>query len=540
MAFSLSDYSNITELRRGGMGKLYRAVQTSLDRPVVIKEMTPNAEEPDWNRRFENEARAAASLEHDNVIRIYDYGVDKATFYIAMEYVEGHDLDELLHRQDFPREIGLMIVLLALRGLHYSHLHGIVHRDVKPANILVSTTGRVKVADFGLAFAAAQSSRFTRTGAVVGTPHYMAPEQLNLDPRRDSRVDVWAAGVVLYRVITGKLPFEGDTLPTIAYNIVHTKERDLSLYARKLPKKLVHTVEKSLVKDREKRLDSLKPLIDALQELVYSKGIKDPGETIAAAIAKMHPEETNLTTGRMLTKVEQSEEKELNVAAFEANEARRKVWVNIVAVAAVFLVAGVLYLATARFRNSSPPSLIQKQTTAVPAKQGETAQTPVKANDDIGEQKSIESPAKASDIKPVKMPRHVYAVSLHAGAPVVAPKPVVPEKAAAAPAGLQTAPNDTAVSRPHAVTHDTIPGQSKPADVPKSTGTGGLCVMSFPRAEVYLDGKSLGKTPIESPVDVNTGKHTLTISENGYARKEMTVEIKKDMVERIKVKLEKN
>ena len=534
MAFSLSDFSNITELRRGGMGRLYRAVQTSLDRQVVIKEMSQGDNyEPDWNRRFENEARAAAALEHDNIIRIYDYGVDNGTFYIAMEYVEGHDLEELLHRPDFPQDIGLMIVLLALRGLHYSHQHGIVHRDVKPANVLVSTTGRVKVADFGLAFAATQSSRFTRTGAMVGTPHYMAPEQLNQDPRRDARVDVWAAGVVLYRVITGKLPFEGDTLPMIAYNIVHTKEKDISLYARKLPKKLVHTIEKCLEKDQEKRLDSLKPLIDALQEMFFSRGVKDPGEAIAACIAKMYPEGKSDTTGRVLTIAEPAAKNGVDVAAFEQKEARRRIWVTAAVLCAVFALAGALYLGTARFRSAAKPAL--------PQLEKEAAQAPVPTSDTLLAAKPAGGPTKAAVAKPAAAPaRRMYSVTLHTGAPVIAPKAVITKEAAVAPARTQAAPKDTSPAKVQAVLPDTARTQVKPADVQKHTGNGGLCVMSFPRASVYLDGKLLGKTPIETPVDVSAGNHAVTIAENGYGQKEMIVEIKKDRVERIKVKLEKN
>jgi serine/threonine protein kinase len=181
-------------LRQGGMGKVYLATQIALNRPVVIKETAWSSDEA--CRRFENEARTMASLSHDNVVRIYDFGPDGTSYYIAMEYIDGPDLEELLLSPGFPRDIGLMIALQALKGLSFSHSHDIIHRDVKPANILISGDGAVKLADFGLAAAQESGLKLTSQGMVVGTLHFVAPDQIDGGVHRDRRSDVWPAGAL--------------------------------------------------------------------------------------------------------------------------------------------------------------------------------------------------------------------------------------------------------------------------------------------------------------------------------------------------------
>ena len=175
MAFLLKDYTDIQEIARGGMGKVYLATQISLNRKVIIKEMASgllvNKTEI---RRFENEARAAAALDHDNIIRIYDFGEDRGSFYIAMEYIDGPDLESILKDRNYLPEIGLMIVLFALKGLNHAHAHRIIHRDIKPGNILVSKAGAVKVVDFGLAHAGSQQLHLTASDVIVGTPLFMS------------------------------------------------------------------------------------------------------------------------------------------------------------------------------------------------------------------------------------------------------------------------------------------------------------------------------------------------------------------------------
>jgi tRNA A-37 threonylcarbamoyl transferase component Bud32 len=281
MPFTLSDYTDIQELAKGGMGKIYLATQISLNRKVVIKEMAGGLlTSKNESKRFENEAQAGAALNHDNIVRIYDFGEEKGSFYIAMEFIDGPDLDQLLKQNDFPREIGLMVLHQALKGLAHAHEHGIVHRDVKPANMLVSSHGAVKMVDFGLAYAGTQSGQLTTTGAIVGTPPYMSPELVSGEETRSECMDIWAAGVILYRIVTGSFPFTGDNVPTTLINIMQSKEKPAEEIDRTLPEPIAVLLQSSLTKDHTKRLSCLSPLIEALQNHFFDIGIRDPAGMI--------------------------------------------------------------------------------------------------------------------------------------------------------------------------------------------------------------------------------------------------------------------
>ncbi|HUI92239.1 MAG TPA: serine/threonine-protein kinase [Chitinivibrionales bacterium] len=286
MPFTLSDYADIKELAKGGMGKIYLATQLSLNRKVVIKEMAAGLlTTKNEIKRFENEARAGAALNHDHIVRIYDFGEEKSSFYIAMEFIDGPDLDALLKDADFPRQIGMMILQQALKGLAFAHEQGIVHRDVKPANILVSRNGAVKMVDFGLAYAGAQSGHMTVTGSIVGTPVYMSPELVKGEETRDRCMDIWAAGVILYRIVTGKFPFSGETVPATLISIIQDKETPAGEIDPTLPQSISSLLNSSLEKEHPKRLASLGPLIEAMQNYFFEIGIRDPVDAIKKYLA---------------------------------------------------------------------------------------------------------------------------------------------------------------------------------------------------------------------------------------------------------------
>jgi serine/threonine protein kinase len=281
MAFSLKDYKDIQEIARGGMGKVYLSTQISLNRKVIIKEMaTGLLTSANEIKRFENEARAAALLSHDNVIRIYDFGEDRGSFYISMEYVDGPDLETILRDPHCIPEIALMIVLHALKGLNYAHQHQIIHRDIKPGNILVSKVGAVKVVDFGLAHASSQQMHLTATDTIVGTPLYMSPEQASGEEKKSIQMDVWSVGVLIYRILTGDYPFKGDNVPAILFNIVQAQQPPMEQLVPTLPDDLAGSINLSLEKDRAARLTGLGAIIESLQNYFYEIGVRDTAETI--------------------------------------------------------------------------------------------------------------------------------------------------------------------------------------------------------------------------------------------------------------------
>ncbi len=195
-------------LGAGGMGMVYKARQVTLDRLVALKILPPQAGDPSFAERFTREARALAKLSHPNIVGIYDFGQANGLYYFLMEYVDGVNLRQMLRANRLAPREALAIIPQVCDALQYAHDQGIVHRDIKPENLLVDRKGRVHIADFGLAKIVGGSAdvRLTQTQHVMGTPHYMAPEQFEKPTAVDHRADIYSLGVVLYEMLTGELP----------------------------------------------------------------------------------------------------------------------------------------------------------------------------------------------------------------------------------------------------------------------------------------------------------------------------------------------
>ncbi len=200
-------YDQIQKMAIGGMAEIYRGRQKNLDRPVAIKRIRAEyRENKDIKERFRREARASANLLHQNLAHVYDYRLVNGEAYMIMEYIDGFDLAELLEKVGaLPVDVGLMIASKVLNGLTHVHAHGMIHRDLKPDNIRISTRGEVKIMDFGIAFDPSESN-LTMPGVLIGSPHYLAPEQI-VGAKLDPRVDIFSFGITLYEMMTGKKPF---------------------------------------------------------------------------------------------------------------------------------------------------------------------------------------------------------------------------------------------------------------------------------------------------------------------------------------------
>ena len=214
-------YAVTARIAHGGMATVYRAMDTRLDREVALKVMHVElARDDDFVRRFIGEAKSVAKLSHQNVVAVYDQGADGPFLYLAMEYIHGRTLRQLLRERGwFSPVAALDIMTGVLDGLAAAHASGIVHRDVKPENVLLTADGRVKVADFGLARAQAAAGQ-TRAGLLIGTVAYVPPEQVSGEVT-GPRGDVYSAGVMLFELLTGRQPFRGDTPLSVAYQHVN-------------------------------------------------------------------------------------------------------------------------------------------------------------------------------------------------------------------------------------------------------------------------------------------------------------------------------
>jgi serine/threonine protein kinase len=196
-------------LGQGGMGAVYKARQKQLDRVVALKILPPQvSSDPAFAERFRREARSLGQLNHPNVVAVYDFGQRDGLYFFLMEYVDGVNLRDMIQGGHLNPQDALAIVPRICEALQYAHEEGIVHRDIKPENILVDKKGRVKIADFGLAKLLGKAPAATLTGAgqVMGTPHYMAPEQIERPLQVDHRADIYSLGVVFYEMLTGELP----------------------------------------------------------------------------------------------------------------------------------------------------------------------------------------------------------------------------------------------------------------------------------------------------------------------------------------------
>jgi serine/threonine-protein kinase len=254
----------------GAMACVYKAYDPEINRPLAIKLLKAQLRlDGEYRNRFLREAKGAGVLSHPNIVTVFDVGEDQGHPYIAMELVEGETLAEEIkaHKPLTTPEIVEIGIQLA-RALDYAHKRGIIHRDVKPGNIMrLTATNTIKVADFGICridgSESTDATQQTQIGNVLGTPHYMSPEQV-VGEKVDSRSDLFSAGVVLYQLLTGHLPFEGDTLISVAYKITKTDPPSLDKVRSDLPLSLRRVIERALKKQPDKRFQTGEEFAQAL------------------------------------------------------------------------------------------------------------------------------------------------------------------------------------------------------------------------------------------------------------------------------------
>ncbi|MGI6686121.1 MAG: Stk1 family PASTA domain-containing Ser/Thr kinase [Bacillota bacterium] len=260
------------KLGAGGMSIVYKGLDTLLNRLVTIKVLRDQyASDEDFVRRFHREAQSVASLSHINIVSIFDVGFEENLHYLVMEFVEGQNLKEYIRdKGKLPVQEAVPIALQILDALEHAHEHGVVHRDIKPHNILLTRNGRVKVTDFGIARAASEST-LTYTGTIVGSVHYISPEQakgITIGPKSD----LYSAGAVLYEMVTGQLPFTGDSPIAVALQHIQNEPVPPDELVPEIPQEISHVILRAMDKNPDTRYVSAREMRYDLEKIYLGKG----------------------------------------------------------------------------------------------------------------------------------------------------------------------------------------------------------------------------------------------------------------------------
>jgi serine/threonine-protein kinase len=343
MISQLGRYEILSELGQGAMGVVYKARDPLIDRVVAIKTINLGLaldEKEEYEGRFYQEAKAAGRLSHPNIVTIYDVGKNDEVAYIAMEFLEGRELRDIMNDGGLlPVYQVLDIVAQVAQGLAYAHEFDIIHRDIKPANIMVVRDGHVKITDFGIARMASSAVR-TQTGMVLGSPKYMSPEQV-MGKLLDQRSDIFSLGVMLYEMLTGQAPFTGENVNAIMYQTLNTAPAPPGTLNPNVPEMVNFIVAKALAKSVEDRYqnatdfaDDLRSCRDMLprsgQKVDLSKlpGVTQKLTDAIEATGRVSPvdEEAQTTLQMVISPAFDSTEATMRLAALTSSDAEMDEW----------------------------------------------------------------------------------------------------------------------------------------------------------------------------------------------------------------------
>ena len=302
---TISHYEITEKLGEGGMGVVYKALDTKLNRPVALKFLRSEAvEDAEAKARFLREAQTAAALDHPNICTVHEIDEAEGQTFLVMAFVEGQTVKDKIAERPLKLDEVIDIASQTAEGLKAAHKKGVVHRDIKPANVMVNERGQVKIMDFGLAQLAGQS-RLTKSAVILGTPAYMSPEQTRRQPT-DGRTDVWSLGVVIYEMVTGQAPFGGERQEAVLYAIGNEDPEPITGLRRGVPIELDFLVDKALAKDPEHRYQHVEEMIvdlRALERRTESGGAsaRPSGRAVTARLSGTSAEAPGRARQRRLT-----------------------------------------------------------------------------------------------------------------------------------------------------------------------------------------------------------------------------------------------
>jgi serine/threonine protein kinase len=385
-------YEIDAELGRGAMGVVYRARDLKLDRIVAIKTVSlaglDSAAEQEYRKRLVVEAKAASRLSHPGIITVFDVREEEPEPYLVMEYVKGQTLQELMSRENrtLPLSTTLRLVQEIAEALHYAHAQGVTHRDIKPANILVDENGHATIADFGIA--KLNQTNLTLHGQVLGSPAYMAPEQLE-DGDVDSRSDLFSLGVILYYMLTGHRPFQGNSTTTVCFKLVNHEPLPVSSFQGNVSPELDNIVLRAMAKDPAQRYQYGMAMASDIERLREISGFAKPKSDWTTSSLK-----ASLPGGAKSQRGAQSRKPDLS-------------W-NLLLASAILAAAIAVGASWSLYRTKQAPSTTTTVQTANP---GHSTSTIAAASSELNpEQKTLETPKVPTKLTPATV-RKVRVVS---------------------------------------------------------------------------------------------------------------------------------
>ena len=476
LRYAVGDQYEIRELLgQGGMGAVYLALDRKLEREVAIKVLpTDLAHDENFVGRFQHEAKTAAKLDHPGIIPIYAVESDEDLHYFVMKFVAGRGLDSVISAGPVPIDLTQRILWEAACALGHAHARGVVHRDIKPANIMIEGTGRVMLADFGISKALKSASQFTATGQVIGTPHYMSPEQAK-GTEVTGASDQYSLGIVGYRMVTGRLPFEDDSVHTIIYKHVFEDPEPVEQVQPRVPRFLAQAIRRAMAKEPTHRY----PTMEDFATAVWPEHPVQPETRDSAQLAARQP----LTSTEVPTEMS-----EPTVITVETKRRRALRWVPALLVVVLGLGAAFAMFTPAGNRLLEQIGLRE----AAPAPQ--PTSPPIVALRDTGAQTEPTAPLDTAAVAPAQTQ------------PPVQP-PAEQEESPRAPARRTPPRTQPVITRPIA---------------PR---IGYLTVSAVPvYGTLYIDGREYGDTP-QIRLELAPGTYVLEIRREGYVTVVDTVTI---------------
>ena len=505
----LGRYVIVEEIGQGAMGVVYKAVDPLIDRTVAIKTINldlSKEELANFEKRFQREVQSAGKLNHPNIVTVYDVGRTEGVAYMAMEFLEGKELREILDSGVvLPIEKIAHIASQVAEGLAFAHEHGIVHRDVKPANVMVMKNGLVKITDFGIAQMSSASR--TMSGMVMGSPKYMSPEQV-VGQGVDGRSDIFSLGVVLYEMLAGKTPFTGENISAIMYQILNDEPIPPKAFNQNIPDSINFIVLKALAKHPDKRYQNAKEMA---RDLKRYKTMDVPGsgevpKPVESMERRRQPRENLGDATQIMPSLALSDAG--SRLAVNASEARDGWWNTqrflLYAAIPAMLVTFAAVVTLSKTHQSAPPPSASNQTAAASA--ASQAATPPPPPEPMAQTLADAKPPPATEFKSQ-----------------TAENPVDKHAAHKAADKTKLAKADTAKKS------DALPK-------PITTGDASLTLAISPWGEVFVDGKRLGVSPPLRNLKLPSGKHTILIVNETFKPYSQTIDFEPNNTHKIKYK----